>query len=228
MSSLLTSRLNMVSKPNSQLFRLMSSQAGCGEEKKTNTCKMDVKKNPCTDAKPPSKKREPKKIIFKSMWDPSCFLPPCPNPPPLDAIHYKPSDKETRKYTRTWNECPPQKIVKKLLCEFPKFKVPPLHKRVKGQRPATAKSMKNECSGKNDNAKCIKISLPGCAKARNPPKCKVGRSLKDCEKIKCPYPAFSECNRAPPNPARRTECGCLLVRSLCEVYNRMRQLGQLK
>lgn len=192
--------------------------------KEVDSCNKMQKKTAC-DAKKGGKEKKKEKVQFTSVWDPSCFAPPCPYPPPLDAIHYKPSDKQTRKYTRTWNECPPRKIVKKLICEFPQFKIPSMEKRGKQQRPETAKCVTDEC--KRQNHKCIKISLPGCKKVRDPPKCKPERILSDCIRPRCPYPAFSECARLPYNPKKNTECACLLVRSLCEVYNRLRQLGRL-
>lgn len=222
--SLLMNRIQRLSKQvegHPLLTRTMAS--ACGKDAVSSCGKTD--KSPSEANKPAKDKKSKDKPKFVSMWDPSCFAPPCPHPPPLDSIHYKPSDKATRKYTRTWNECPPRKIVKKLICEFPKFKMPPMEKRTKDQKPETAKCVA-ECN-KKQNPKCIKISLPGCKKVRDTLKCKGERSFSDCKRPKCPYPAFSECARLPYNPKKNTECACLLVRSLCEVYNRMRQLGQM-
>lgn len=225
--SLLVHRLATASKHMEPLGQRTFARCMSCNKEAGGACKAP-KAPPCAGNKEPGKKKEKSKSKFVSMWDPSCFAPPCPYPPPLDSIHYQPSDKATRKYTRTWNECPPRKVVKKTLCEFPKFKIPPMEKRPKAQRPETAKCMKDKsCGPAGANLKCIKISLPGCRKAREPPKCVPERGPADCQKIHCPYPAFSECIRKPYNPKKNTECGCLLVRSLCEIYNRMRQLNKM-
>ncbi|XP_054740599.1 uncharacterized protein LOC129246089 [Anastrepha obliqua] len=155
-----------------------------------------------------------------SMWlNPECCLDPCPDiMPRFDDLYYKPSDKAKRKYTQTWNECPDIKIAPKKICCFQKVKLPPMEKRKKTDCPKTAcahitKEDPRSCA--KGNKRCVKIRLPCCLRARDPPKCSVNKSPANCRKICTPYPAFSECKKPKARLIRPIECTCLYVGPIC-------------
>lgn len=162
------------------------------------------------------------KTPWQSMWDPTCTKAPCPMPQPFDAYHYRPSDKETRKYQKTWNDCPVIRLVEKALCTYPQFNVcEPEKRKIIPSRLGTYKCRKaTECLIDKVPSKCTRIVLPGCRKitVRNPPKCAISTGPSGCGKYECPSPSYTECNKGDVNCKVDKECGCLHVRSITEVY----------
>lgn len=186
--------------------------------------KMLIKGDPCDESD--GKKPDP----WKSMWDETCTFPPCPMPHPFDYYHYEPSDKKKRKYQRTWNECPEMKYTEKVLCCSPKYQYAEPEKRVRKipicEPDGEKCTRKTSCMADiEQQRKCTKIVLPGCRQVRDPPSCFIARLASDCEKIECPEPSFSECEREPLEDKGRYQCPCLHVRSITEVYCKLWRQG---
>ncbi|KAL5273376.1 hypothetical protein ACFFRR_000232 [Megaselia abdita] len=164
-----------------------------------------------------------KSFPWQSMWDPNCTKAPCPMPEPFDVTHYKPSNKMTKTYQQTWNDCPILKTMEKTLCTSPKFNYLEPEKRKRKDRfcedPNEKCTRTDTCNiTRAVPTKCTKLVLPGCRTVREPPRCRIFKSKSDCEKIDCPEPSFTESQKLSPNKKVNKECGCLHVRSITEVY----------
>ncbi|XP_017460637.1 PREDICTED: uncharacterized protein LOC108353959 [Rhagoletis zephyria] len=187
-------------------------------------CDSNVPKCSEKSLKEKEDKGECKKDKRQSMWlNPECCLDICKNVlPRFDDLYYKPSDKAKRNYTQTWNECPDIRTAPRKICCFEKVKLPPLERRKKSAHPKTAcphlsKEEKRSCSVAG-NKRCLKIRLPGCGVARDPPRCFFIKPAAKCRKICTPYPAFSECKQLKAKPRRPVECNCLFVGPLCGMH----------
>lgn len=189
-------------------------------------------KDPCAKIK--YGKHEKKKEPFKSMWldSPCCKLPECPNMiERLDEKNWSHSDKLTRKYQRTWPDCPEFKLVSKKICDFEEYKMPQMEKRKPKDRPKTAQPLASEedCEPKKiTKIKCVRITLPGCKACRSPPKCVPSKKKSDCQKVCTPSPSFSECQRPKLRKRRPRECDCLDQVPMCKVFAYMRYLKEKK
>ncbi|XP_068146230.1 uncharacterized protein [Drosophila tropicalis] len=154
------------------------------------------------------------------LWDypPEC-CPKCEDVR-FDVLYYRPSDK-CRKYQRTWWECCPR-MVPKRVCSWCDAVPPQILRRCMPLCPRSACTNEHEKKRMdciNKKAKdCMRLRMPCCRAARNPPTCGSARRPSNCEKIRCPFPSFSECiseELAHP-PERPGECRCLDTMSLCE------------
>lgn len=132
----------------------------------------------------------------------------------FDVIYYRPSNK-FRDFQRTWWECSPRVLPKKVCCFWDA--IPPEFE--KRQRPICPRSLctpedqKNRlaCINKKSGG-CMRLAMPCCrVAARFPPDCTKERKKTDCSKPKCPFPSYSECDREDLAvlPERPAECRCL-------------------
>lgn len=62
---------------------------------------------------------------------------------------------------------------------------------------------------------CLKTSMPNCPSPVMPPNCDRPFVREICDKIKAPFPAYSELF-SPPTSNFRTECTCLEHKSICK------------
>ncbi|XP_023163104.2 uncharacterized protein LOC111594155 [Drosophila hydei] len=170
---------------------------------------------------------------FRSMWKepankskeqlalwtfpPEC-CPTCENTP-FDVLYYRPS-KKCRPYQRTWWECCPRMVPKRVCCWGDA--IPP-----ETERRCRSSSIQTPCSAGKDKGRkkcnergqdCPRLTLACCRAARVPPSCLIKRSPKDCAKPKCPYPSFSECKPIDLAviPGRAPECRCKNLMSICD------------
>lgn len=139
-----------------------------------------------------------------------------------DVCHYEPSDK-TRRYQRTWAECPliwlrPRKIC----CPEQEIYMPAERRPRKPPRPPLSPvekftySMELLCKGSQTFSK-------------SDLKCRVHKELKPCEKVTAPFPSFSECNQGYILRYCDTECACKYMPSLCDVWRQYhRNSGAIK
>ncbi|XP_017966943.2 uncharacterized protein LOC108658804 [Drosophila navojoa] len=175
---------------------------------------------------------------YESMWEdvanptkeqlalfsypPEC-CPKCPNTP-FDVLYYRPSNK-CRQYQRTWWECCPKMVPKRVCCWCDA--IPP--ESLIRCPPSYSSSSKGACSENHEKSRfdcnkkaqdCPRVQLPSCRAARVPPTCNIVRRPKVCEKPKCPYPSYSECRQLDPAeiPERPAECRCLKLSSTCEAH----------
>lgn len=179
--------------------------------------------NKCLDKCP----RIPKPVPWKSMWgDPTCKLTPCPMLKPLDAYYYKPSNKLTKKYQQTWNECPDREAMNKIICTYPQYKYPEPERRKRKERLCEDPCTQTPDCKIEKLSRCTKIRMPGCRTVRDPPKCHNYKKS-GCEKEECPEMCYTECNKQAPNEKVSNDCGCLHVRSITEVYCKIWSQGLL-
>lgn len=183
--------------------------------------KIRILKSVCEDMA----SKQDKVIPWQSMWDANCKMGPCPMPEPFDANHYTPSNKLTKHYQQTWNECPPRKLTEKTLCISPQYDyLEPERRKVRDklvEKPKEKCARTKACNLKDAKpTKCTKIVLPGCRSVRNPPDCTKVTMASDCEKIECPELCYTECEKLKKLNKNKypKECGCLHVRSITEVY----------
>lgn len=194
----------------------------CRDKKASLTCDMSNNRK----KKKPSKPKEP----FKSMWetipgyrDQECILR-------LDNVHYKPSDKASKKYQMTWEPCP--KAVKRLrkVCCFESGKLPPHCEKSKRRSSSACElggsdlkqdyQLLKKCLGKKIEkvSRCEKIVMPYCPAVAKSLKCYKLRGPSDCRKVCTPYPSYSECQRDDGKKPHPRECGCVGQSMMCEVY----------
>ncbi|EDW10148.1 uncharacterized protein LOC6580366 [Drosophila mojavensis] len=158
-----------------------------------------------------------------ALWTypPEC-CPKCPHTP-FDVLYYRPSNK-CRQYQRTWWECCPKMVPKRVCCWCDAIP-PENHIRSPPSSSSTGvcstdhKKSRLDCS--NEKALgCPRVQLPGCRAARVPPTCDIVRRPKVCDKPKCPYPSYSECRQLDPAdiPQRPAECRCLKLFSTCDAH----------
>lgn len=178
-------------------------------------------------AKNAAKKKKPS---FQSMWKTNVVrddtvnslydYPPecCPrcDSDRFDLLYYRPSNK-CRSYQRTWWECVPCVIPKVICCSA--NALPPEYEKRNSPRLSPCllgKGNQRKCSPRKDTA-CPRIAIPFCRSGRDPPFCDIVRRKSDCEKIKCPFPSYSECDRELPAciPQRPPECRCNRPESVC-------------
>ncbi|XP_017044487.1 uncharacterized protein LOC108090368 [Drosophila ficusphila] len=193
--------------------------------------------NPCME---PSKNDPPlvsmwegiseKKPRLGVMWQyPEECCPPCGDVR-FDVLYYKPSDK-CRDFQRTWWECCPRMVPKRVCCWCDAIP-PEVLRRDLPICPRSAcladhEKKRFKCLNKKSKG-CTRVQMPCCRTSRIPPNCKWFRSPSDCEKIKCPFPSFSECVQEDPAmiPQRPPECKCLANRSLCEAVRQAQRLSK--
>ncbi|XP_055539712.1 uncharacterized protein LOC129726716 [Wyeomyia smithii] len=120
---------------------------------------------------------------------------------------------------KTWRACPDPPTPKEFSCDDTlQHKVPRRKKRAMASRPACSKPAPSvealECV-KVKTDLCPRIGVPGCHKAKFPPKCDLPKAVRNCIKLKAPVPSFSECYRNPFPPQLRSECTCLTTPEIC-------------
>uniref|UniRef100_A0A6P4E1D5 Uncharacterized protein LOC108038019 n=1 Tax=Drosophila rhopaloa TaxID=1041015 RepID=A0A6P4E1D5_DRORH len=200
--------------------------------------------NPCSESSQKSgssKVRQP----FVSMWGdykdkrydrpetlwhyPEECCPPCGDVR-FDVLYYKPSDK-CREYQRTWWECCPRMVPRRVCCWCDAIP-PQVLRRNLPLCPRTACLQdhdKKRYKCLNEKSKgCTRFRMPCCRTARNPPDCTAYPPPSDCEKIKCPFPSYSECLQEDPAeiPSRPPECECLSKPSICDQFRRANHLSK--
>lgn len=174
---------------------------------------------PCPRAQPWSwnkriREQKVEKPPFRSMWEPH-FGPARSNCedrfPRFDAIYYEPSDK-TRCYQRTWSECPPVTERLKKVCCLNGIQPPEVLRRIKEPCPAVTcrfdySRMRHICENIaiDPTSKCCKIHLPCCKPARCIVDCRPTRKKEHCNRLRAPYPCFSDMYRVA-KARRSTEC----------------------
>ncbi|XP_030243156.1 uncharacterized protein LOC115563784 [Drosophila navojoa] len=128
-----------------------------------------------------------------------------------DTLHYEPSDK-TRRYQRTWPECPliwlrPRKIC----CPEPVRHLPAERR--------TRKPPSGPISVTDKFAHKMRLVCQETRWHTKPElKCKTVKSSSQCTKEMAPFPSFSECNQLFTPRYCDTECACRAVPSLCELW----------
>ncbi|XP_022231290.1 uncharacterized protein LOC111080138 [Drosophila obscura] len=152
------------------------------------------------DTPPRSVPKCPTELMWKSQPK-SC--PKCDER--FDVLLYRASDK-FRPYQRTWWECCPR-LVPKRVCRWSDA-IPP---QVKRHRNKETKGLSS-------------IAMPCCRAPLVPPNCP---SWKPCKKIKCPFPSFSECVRSDLVPERPSECRCLERPPICIASLYARKMGNI-
>ncbi|XP_037717296.1 uncharacterized protein LOC119551807 [Drosophila subpulchrella] len=198
-----------------------------------------IAENPCR--KPREKGRQP----FASMWEsykdkelerpetmwhyPKECCPKCEDVR-FDVLYYKPSDK-CRDYQRTWWECCPRMIPRRVCCWCDAIPPQVLRRELpicpRSACLAEHEEKRYKCLNKKSKG-CMRVRMPCCRTARIPPDCRGGPVPSDCEKIKCPFPSYSECVQEDPAniPARPPECVCLTNASVCDQIRRANHLAK--
>ncbi|XP_020800559.1 uncharacterized protein LOC110177917 [Drosophila serrata] len=133
-----------------------------------------------------------------------------------DKDMYKPSDK-SRKFQRTWPECPLIWLRPRDTCCPDPERFPPVERR---PRPPLQKALTNiEKHNFQMELFCKSFMLAkGCKQGRRPPDCHRIREVTDCIKTPAPMPSFSEvCRHLVPSycPA---ECACLTLPTKCDGF----------
>ncbi|EDW89335.1 uncharacterized protein LOC6528580 [Drosophila yakuba] len=209
-----------------------SSSKGCGPARFKGTICDAAKGGKRKKKEEPKKKSNKPKLSarMRSMWYiPDCeYEPKCDMPVRYDIQHYRISDKDARQYQVTWNECPRMVIKPKKVCIHSKRPRPKPCRRQRKTVVATARPsmpMLNpmECKKPEDSSPCPRWTLPCCKPARIPPSCHRERRPTDCTKRPAPYPSFSECKREELTKAPPTECLCLKVPMVCEMWAELRR-----
>lgn len=164
----------------------------------------------------PKNKKDSKAVMWN--YPPECCVK-CDDVR-FDVLYYRPSDKY-REFQRTWWECCPRMVPKRVCCYCDAIP-PEVSRRCLPICPRTAcvqdhEKKRFECLNAKAND-CMRLTMPCCRAARVPPRCNIVRRPADCEKPKCPYPSYSECQQMEPAdiPVRPPECRCLDVSSKCE------------
>lgn len=216
----------------------------CNETRDSCCVNTRIRESPCTQSVKASefKKRRPP---FESMWEsykgkkfvrpealwhyPKECCPKCEDVR-FDVLYYSPSNK-CRDYQRTWWECCPRMVPKRVCCWCDA--VPP--QVLRRRKPICAQSActqghegkRLECHNKRSKG-CQRLRMPCCRTARIPPSCKRIPHPSDCEKIRCPFPSYSECLQEDPAviPERPPECECLKQPPLCVQLRRAHHMGQ--
>ncbi|KAL7738154.1 hypothetical protein ACLKA6_006497 [Drosophila palustris] len=212
-------------------FRNYSDASDECEKKEESKCGAAIlREYPCglkpTQLKKPKPKAKRPKLV--SMWElKDCEPDLCVMDLRYDMKYYSISDKRKRKYQVTWNECPRLLIKPKKVCLYEKLKRPKIvrRKRKANTGSAAPPAATLTCGkGKADKGKCVYIKAPCCRVGRRPPKCKSAfPSLGNCDKIKTPYPSFSECKRDPLLEMPPIECKCLQTPATCDAWAVLRR-----
>lgn len=159
-----------------------------------------------------------------------CLGDPCAwDTPRTDLLYYRPSDKLTRKYPRTWIKCVMQKRRVKLHCHWEPVK----YVRRKRPRQIPTCVQKNPCAlgapeldltpCPKPRGACPTTCMPFCKAAKKPPKCIDTKSPSKCRRRWTKYPSFSECLADPLPDAPPVECKCLNKPMMCEVWQYWRK-----
>ncbi|XP_020800545.1 uncharacterized protein LOC110177910 [Drosophila serrata] len=141
----------------------------------------------------------------------------------FDVLYYKPGNKN-RTYQRTWWECTPRMVPKRVCCWCDA--VPPHTERRMQTKAQTQEKpqAKIACTAGHEKKRmdrldksCPQLRMPYCRVSRSPPSCKIFPTPSDCEKTKCPFPSYSECIQQDPAviPGRPPECRCLEFNPIC-------------
>lgn len=129
-----------------------------------------------------------------------------------DVCHYQPSDK-TRRYQRTWPECPMITLRPVPQCCYPKDypaiprRPPPPYKPPLTKQEMLIHEMKLLCkfSANLDN-EVVK-------------KCTTIRRHTNCKRDEAPSPSFTECKKENIEQFCPTECACKVKPNLCDIWN---------
>uniref|UniRef100_A0A023EJ63 Uncharacterized protein n=1 Tax=Aedes albopictus TaxID=7160 RepID=A0A023EJ63_AEDAL len=120
---------------------------------------------------------------------------------------------------KTWRTCPEPPTPKEFSCaDTVQEMVPRRKKRQVASRPACSKpapSLAAPDCVKVKKELCPRASLPGCGKAKIPPRCDPKKVVRDCIRLRPPVACFSECYRNPFPPQPRSECTCLTTPRIC-------------
>lgn len=193
---------------------------------------------PCKkyERKKRSRSKEPSKP-FVSMWEPPCRpkkQPFCTDElPRFDEIYYVASNK-CRCYQRTWIECPLKRLCMKKVCCQHVIQKPEVRYRVINRCEKSSCDL--DCDrmrrivGLSEEIRCPTVMSPCCTKCRCPPKCYIKKVPSVCEKLKAPFPSFSETRKPSRRPLSLKECVNSTLYSQCEVFNlqRRREIFNLK
>ncbi|XP_017004764.2 uncharacterized protein hubl [Drosophila takahashii] len=214
------------------------SEQGCSHPRYPCCVNTRIAENPCQKSRKKSER-------FVSMWEsykdkelqrpetmwhyPKECCPQCDDVR-FDVLYYKPSDK-CRDYQRTWWECCPRMIPKRVCCWCDAIP-PQVMRRDLPLCPRSACLAEHEekrfkCLNKKSKG-CTRIRMPCCRTSRVPPDCNALPYPTECDKIKCPFPSYSECVQEDPAsiPQRPPECECLRKVSLCEQIRRANHLAK--
>ncbi|KAM8713384.1 hypothetical protein ACLKA7_013663 [Drosophila subpalustris] len=129
-----------------------------------------------------------------------------------DMCYYQPSDK-TRRYQRTWCECPRIWLRPKPVCCFDKDYALPIERRPKP--PPMPELSAAEMYAFQMDQICKYTDRMGHKRKQ---KCHVVRIPQDCVKTKAPFPSFSECQTECIPQFCPTECACKMKPSLCDMW----------
>ncbi|KAI8035757.1 uncharacterized protein LOC128256897 [Drosophila gunungcola] len=202
------------------------SEEDCSQPRYPCCVNTRIAENPCND---PTKKsqfvsmwgdyKERRKVRPETLWHyPEECCPPCGDIR-FDVLYYRPSDK-CREFQRTWWECCPRMVPKRVCCWCDAIPPEVLRRDLplcpRNACPQDVEKKRYKCL--NEKSRCVRMRMPCCRTARIPPDCRVGPSPSDCKKIKCPFPSYSECVQEDPAviPTRPPECECLANKSACE------------
>lgn len=120
---------------------------------------------------------------------------------------------------KTWRTCPEPPKPKDFSCDDTlQQKVGRRNKRQVSSRPSCSKpapSLEAPKCFKVKKELCPRASIPGCAKAKIPPRCEPKKAVRDCIILNPPMPSFSECYKNPFPPQPRSECNCLTTPKIC-------------
>ncbi|ALC40908.1 pdm3 [Drosophila busckii] len=217
------------------------SEDDCIPESKVSCCvNSRIAKSPCEESRKSSefvKKEE----TWVSMWEsytdaqkkahaskwgypPEC-CPTCDDVR-FDVLYYRPSNK-CRKYQRTWWECCPRMVPKRVCCWCDALPPEP-QRRCLPLCPRSACSSEHEkkrmaCINKKSNG-CMRLLMPCCRAARIPPRCTFTRPRTVCVKPNCPFPSFSECIRDPFPDEPNRECDCLTGKFQCLQFDYLKRM----
>ncbi|XP_065078849.1 uncharacterized protein LOC135701834 [Ochlerotatus camptorhynchus] len=120
---------------------------------------------------------------------------------------------------KTWRTCPEPPKPKEFSCDDTlQQKVSRRKKRQVTSRPSCSKPAPSleapECV-KIKKELCPRTSVPGCAKAKIPPRCDPKKVVRDCIKLNPPMPSFADCYKNPFPSQPRSECNCLTTPKIC-------------
>lgn len=131
---------------------------------------------------------------------------------------YKPSDK-SRRYQRTWPECPLIWLRPKDVCCPDPECCPPEKRRVRKPPKPPLSAVDKHLFQMSLLCRSV-LTAPGCRLGRRPPKCVRLREPSDCCKTPAPMPSFSEvCRHLVPFHCPQ-ECACLSVRNICDAWTK--------
>nr|XP_029722673.1 uncharacterized protein LOC115263574 [Aedes albopictus] len=142
----------------------------------------------------------------------------CRERPPQEK-EPKPRCENPQRSSKTWRSCPDPPKQKKFTCDDVQ---PPRAARRSKLQVATKTpcvepppTLQAPDCFKVKTQLCPRASMPGCGKAKIPPRCDPKRVVRDCIRAKPPFPSFSECYKFPFSPPLRSECTCLTAKKIC-------------